>query len=196
MPVIISLVRRLVPIVILLFSTGCASILPSSTEVKHSPWKSFNAAHTAYQQIIPTKTTISDLKKLGFDPFTTPNITILSYLDIIGHFMPNNSIGLDDLDPAVRACIDDRAGCSGYHISPKVTHSARVGNAFLDLLTFKRVTRETGWSFSALVLFRNDIVTYKVWRGVPIIEVERQVKKPLGPLQDPANTIRGLLLPF
>lgn len=182
-------------IVVLTLVMGGCTILPSSDEVMHSPWKSFEDAHAAYDRIVPNETTLVDLKELGFDPYTTPNISILSYLDIIRQFMPNNSIGLDDLDPAVRACIDARAGCSGYQINPKVVRSERVGNAFLDVLNFDRTTRETGWAFSALVLFRNDVVTYKVWRGTPTIIVERRTANPLGPLQDPAGVIRAQL-PF
>jgi len=189
-------VRYISSIVILLFSTSCTiTILPSSNEIHDSPWKTFSDAQTAYNQINPTETTLSELKKMGFDPFVTSNITILSYLDIIRHFMPNNSIGLKDLPAEVRDCIKVQDKCNGYQIRPSVIRSIRVGNPALDLLNFKRVTHKTGWSFSALVLLQDDVVTYKVWRGTPIIDIKSQTNNPLGPIQDPASTIRGQL-PF
>lgn len=167
---------------------GC-SVLPSSGEVTNSPWTSFADAKAAYERIEPNRTTLLDLRDLNFDPYTAPNITILSYLDIIRQFMPNNSIGTEDLDPSVRECIQARASCSGYQIALSETHNQRVGNVFLDLLNFKRRTLRTGWNFSATVLFNGEKVIYKIWRGQPNITIEHQNENPLGPLQDPGGMI-------
>ncbi|MDP6935050.1 MAG: adenylate/guanylate cyclase domain-containing protein, partial [Myxococcota bacterium] len=46
----------------------------------------------------------------------TPNITILSYLDLIERFMPHPTITAGDLDPSVRRCIESRDGCGGYEV--------------------------------------------------------------------------------
>ena len=53
----------------------------------------------------------------------------------------------------------------------------------MDLLTFKRRTIVSGWSFNALIVLSDGIVVYKVWSGDPIISGDKLRKNPLGPLQ-------------
>jgi hypothetical protein len=70
--------NSLVMAVLLLILTGCASLLPSSTITTKSPWENFDGAKLTYDKVIPGVTTVDSLKKLGFDPFLTPNIKILN----------------------------------------------------------------------------------------------------------------------
>ena len=58
-----------------------------------------------------------------------------------------------------------------------------MGNVALDMLTFKRRTLRTGWSFYALIVINNGVVVYKVWGGEPMVSGEKIRKNPLGPLQ-------------
>lgn len=136
-----------------------------------------------YEKIKAYETTKEELKELGFDPYTQPNIRILSYLDIIQRFMPNDSITLDDLDAAVSFCIKSRDKCLAYEAQPQRTKSKRVGNVALDMMTFKRRTLASGWSFYALILINDGVVVYKVWSGEPFISGEKIRNNPLGPLQ-------------
>ena len=142
-----------------------------------------------YEKIIPFETTLDALKELGFDPYSQPNIRILSYLDVIQRFMPNQSIKVDDLDDAVSFCIQSRTKCIAYEAQPQKVKSKRVGNVALDLLTFKRRTLSSGWSFYALILINDGIVVYKVWGGEPFVSGEKVRQNPLGPIQgmDPGN---------
>ena len=64
------------------------------------------------------KTTVEDLKELGFDPFENPNIRVLNYLEITQRFIPNASIRLVDLHPAIRACLEAKTACQGWRNFP------------------------------------------------------------------------------
>jgi hypothetical protein len=176
---------------IVLFLIGCGSLLPSVKETKRTDlWGTFDEAKTAFESIIPNKTTVDDLHKLGFDPASTPNLKILSYLDIIHHFMFNPSIKKEDLDTGVQACIDAKTNCRAYEISLSNIAQDRYGNVLLDLFNFRRRTKETGWEFEALIVMVNGTVVHKFWGGTPIINAESERKNPLGPLQDSSDLLK------
>ncbi|MEZ5529410.1 MAG: hypothetical protein R3E57_05705 [Porticoccaceae bacterium] len=164
--------------------TGCGSSLPKGEAKTQSQWQTFEEAKVAYDNIVLHETTTADLRELGFDPYSAPNVRILSYLDIIRAFSPNDSVKPDDLPPSVRACIKAREECLAYEATPSVSSSKRVGNVVLDLLKFKRERIRTGWNFNALVVIDHDIVVYKIWSGMPIIDEMETRKNPLGPIQD------------
>lgn len=164
--------------------TGCGSSLPKGEAKTQSQWQTFEEAKVAYDSIVLHETTTADLRELGFDPYSAPNVRILSYLDIIRAFSPNDSVKPDDLPPSVRACIKAREECLAYEATPSVSSSKRVGNVVLDLLKFKRERIRTGWNFNALVVIDHDIVVYKIWSGMPIIDEMETRKNPLGPIQD------------
>ncbi len=176
---------------VLLLLQGCASLLPSSKEVTKSRWNSFDEAKSAYDKIIPNKTTIEDLKNLGFNPETTPNITILNYLEVAKAVQP---IRKEDLDPGLAVCLDAKDMCRAYEFELKNVNGKRYGNFWLDLLNFRRNTHLTGWQFNSLIVAVNGTVTYKVWSGNPHKDATAEQKNPLGPLQD-GTTLR-LFIPY
>lgn len=167
--------------VIFLTLSACSGLLPKVKEVTYSPWNSFDEAKLAFDQIVINKTNKEELKKLGFDPFTTPNINILTYLDIAGT-MP--SLKEEEWDKGLLKCVKAAFKCSGYDIEPKYLKRQRYGNFWLDLLNFRRKTKVTGWKFKALVVIVDDIVVYKLWGGNPSVKQDRDETNPLGPLQD------------
>lgn len=172
------------------FISGC-SLLPEGKETVESPWHSFAEAKATYDKIEPGKTTLAELKGLGIDPYSTSNVSVLSYLDIIQRFIPNNSIKYDQLAPQVRDCIDAREICRGYEVSPKELHSERTGNVIADVFSFRRKTIRKGWSFNALIILKDSQVVYKIWRGKPLIRELSTKKSPLGPLQNSGDLLRS-----
>lgn len=174
-----------------LLNTGCSGLLlPSVENTTKSPWQSFEEAKTAFDKIIPNQTTREGLKKLGFDPFETPNVSLITYLDLTQKFMPNPSIHFEDLDPEVQACLKAKESCQGYDVSPKLMRSKRYGNVVLDLFNFRRKKLTTGWHFVALIVLKNDLVVYKLWGGEPKISEYEDKRNPLGPFQDiQVNTV-------
>ncbi|MEO1896436.1 MAG: hypothetical protein ABGX36_01295 [Cycloclasticus sp.] len=170
-------------LLVVVFLTACGSPLPRAEEVTKSPWDSFQQAMDAYDKVILNQTTVKELKQLGFDPYSTPNVKILSYLDIVQKFMPTNSVKLEHLPLSVRDCLAKQEACMAYEAHPGVVKRKRIGSAFKDLLGFKRRTIESGWRFNALIVLVDNVTVYKVWSGVPFIDSEKSRRNPLGPLQ-------------
>jgi hypothetical protein len=167
-----------------LINGGCGALLPSVKQTTKSPWLNFEDAKKAFDKITSNQTTQEDLKQLGFDPFETPNVKLVTYLELIERFLPNQSIRLEDIDQGVRSCLQVREHCQGYEVSPKMLNSRRYGNAFLDLLNFRRKKVTTGWRFNALIVLKEGLVVHKVWGGEPKVSEFEDKKNPLGPLQN------------
>jgi hypothetical protein len=158
-----------------------------------------NSAEDAFANVKPFVTTSRELKARGFDPYTTPNIKVLNYLDLLPRFLPQQSIKLQDLDPSVQACLSAREHCQGWLAEPSISSKDRTGNVALDVLGFERETTSTGWKASMLLLVQNGVVVYKLWSGTPAILEVKTEKKPLGPLQDlsgpAAAAVSGVVKP-
>ena len=114
----------------------------------------------------------------------------MNYIDIA---ITTQSIKTDDLDGGFRQCFKAKNDCRGYEFEPKVVNSERIGNFWLDLLSFKRKTKGTGWQFKATFLVVGDVVVEKLWSGNPHILEERENKNPLGPLQDAGGLLFRLI---
>jgi hypothetical protein len=182
--------KYFVTLIFLLSFAGCSSLLPSSKTTINSPWEDYNGAKLEYEKIIPEKTTVDDLKKMNFNPYEISNIRIMNVTEIISVFMPNPSIRIEDLEPGIRKCIENRDRCTAYRIEPGILDKTRVGNFWADLFTFKRHTIDTGWEFRGLITIVDDVVTYRdPAGGRPTIRVEEVVNKPLGPLQEIGGAI-------
>jgi len=166
--------------------SACASwgILPSTVEKTESPFQSYKSAEDAYAQVKPFVTTTRELKARGVDPYQTPNIRVLNYLDLVPRFLPQQSMKMEDLDPAVQACLTMRDKCTGWLAEPSTSSKDRTGNVALDVLGFERETTSTGWKASMLLLVQNGVVVYKLWSGTPTILEVKTESSPLGPLQD------------
>ena len=172
-------------LLVVLVSSGCSGgLLPSVKQTVKSPWQSFEDAKKSFDKIMPHQSTVEDLKRLGFDPFETPNVKLVTYLELIQRFMPNQSITFADLDPGIRTCLQAREACQGYEVTPQITNSKRYGNVVLDLLNFRRKTITLGWRFFALIVLKDDLVVHKIWGGSPGISEFEDKKNPLGPFQD------------
>jgi hypothetical protein len=177
--------RNLLMAIVVVFAlAGCASLLPSEKRTVKSPWKSFSDAKTAFDRIVPYQTTTDDLVKLEFDPYTTSNITILTYLDIIQRFMPNPSISQKDLDQGLQDCLSVKDLCGAYEMKQQNLQQERYGNVFLDIFNFRRQSRRSGWEFDVLIVMKNNMVVYKLWNGKPNVDETVDTRNPLGPLQD------------
>ena len=174
----------IVGLIALSLNSGCSGMLPSIKQTTKSPWQRFADAKKSFDKIIPNQTRRKELKKLGFDPFRVPNVKLVTYLDLMKIFLPNQSIIMADLDPGVRSCLEAKDACQGYEVSPERLDSQRVGSVFLDLLNFRKTTITTGWRFKALIVLKDDLVVHKVWGGEPRIDETEDKRNPLGPLQN------------
>ncbi len=174
---------------LVLVGCGGLGLLPYQTDIQNTKFHSYKQVMTAYEQIQPGVTRISDLGDIGFDASSTPNVEMLSYLGVIERFMPRDSIKFDHLDPAVQSCIEARDHCAAYVFRPERLHQERTGNWFLDVLGFERTTVNFGWSAEVMLLVQDGRVAYKVISGRPNIQDYHDKVSPLGPFQDLGNAV-------
>lgn len=163
---------------------GCSSWLPSAKRDTITTWNSYDEARITFNTIVPYKTTVADLNQIGYDPFGTPNITLLTYIELLHRFLPNNSITKLDLDEGVQDCLAAKDACTAYELALKKSHEERFGNVLMDLFGFRRKTKVSGWEFNAFIILKGDLVVYKLSGGKPNIDELIDEKRPLGPLQD------------
>lgn len=168
-----------------LFS-GCAALLPHSSSVTHSPWKSYKEVVDAYNGVVINKSTVTDIKKCGFNIYSTSNLKILSFVDIAA---ATSTLEMKDLGMGITKCLKVRDQCSGYIFEPQVAKTDRYGNFWLDILNFRRKTRDSGWKFKATFLVVDSVIVEKYWYGEPMINLEKTIVNPLGPFQEIGNII-------
>mgnify|MGYP001561669479 FL=1 len=184
-----SLARRFLIAALAAAMAACSDFLPRTEALTDSPWQSFEEAQGTFDQIIPHQTTFADLKRLKLDPASNPNVTILSYSDILRRFVPSPSIDASSLDAGVQECLRAATHCRGYEVDHKVLHRNRYGNFWADLFNFKRKVDIVGWRFNAVVLVTGDVVVYKLTGGQPAIHEHEETRNPLGPLQGAGESI-------
>jgi hypothetical protein len=185
-----AVLRGLLAVPLLLAASGCAFLLPTAQTTALSRWHGYSEAKADFDRIAPGTTVTNELAALGFDPAANPNVRILTYLDVVQRFMPNQSITKEDLDPAVRAFIEHREQGEAWEIEVNDVQTKRHGNAFLDVTGFVRKSHETGWQFKGLLLIRDGRVVYKLASGQPKLDRHDKKVRPLGPLQE----LDGLLI--
>ena len=174
-----------------LAATGCSSLLPSSRQLTHSPWKSYEEAERTFSKIIPGVTREADLRELNLLPGTHPNIAILNYSDVLRRFLVNPSVTLADLDEGVRECISAKVACRGFEVSQHAVRKHRNGSFWLDFLGFRKERHTEGWRFTGLILLKEGVVIYKLTGGQPSIYQQEYSRTPLGPVQAVGDKVFG-----
>jgi hypothetical protein len=162
---------------------GCTALLPSSSAVSPSSFDSFEAAQAALEKTIPYKTTLEELKALGFDPQASANVTVIPYPEIISRLAPYSGVALDALDPGVRDCILAQTQCKAYLYRFGRTDRQRDGNFLLDFFNINRHVQVRGWRFEGLVVVREGIVLFRNSAGEAKLDATERTINPLGPFQ-------------
>lgn len=182
--------RFLVSTACILLAAGCSSRLLPQAKTSSADFQSYQQVETAYTDVQPGKTTVSDLAKLGFDVKTTPNIEILSSVGVLER-MPQASRMAGHLPTDLQACIDEQDRCTAYLFRAQHLVSKHVGNTLLDLTGFERETVNSGWTAEVVLLVRDGRVVYKLMSGQPRIENTNRWVQPLGPLQNVGDKAVG-----
>lgn len=175
--------------------TGCSALLPKAESETETPWKTFEAAKRSYDTIEPGRTTLHELKQIGFDPYRNRNVTVLHSSDVVGKYAPN-AVRDEYMEPGILECLRAQTQCSGYAIEHRQIHRHRTGNFLLDMLNFRRHTEVTGWRFAAVVVLVSDRVVYKSWSGVPAISESEVALNPLGPFQERGPSLLQRWFPY
>lgn len=168
----------------MLLAAGCCSVLPTTESKSQTQFTNFTQVAAAFDAIVPYQTRTDDLKALGLEPSVSPNVKMLTYVQVIQFFMPNPGITKADLHPAVLECIEAQENGHAYLVELSDIRTKRYGSVILDIFGFKRRTVETGWRFSGLILMTDGLVVYKLTSGEPSVSNYQKRVKPLGPLQD------------
>jgi hypothetical protein len=87
---------------------GCSTLLPRATSESVSPFTTFDSARQAFERIQPYRTTLPELKQLGFDAAAHGNLQQIPYPQFVGQLVPNPVLAFDRLDAGIRDCIDAR----------------------------------------------------------------------------------------
>ena len=163
--------------------SGCASLLPRGDSEQPSGFDTFEAAAQAFDKVVAYSTTAEQLKTLGFDLQSSPNVTLISYPQLTSRLAPDRGVPFEAIDPGIRDCIVARLACQVYEFHLGRETSRREGGFMLDFLNFRRETRVTGWRFEGLLAVRDGVVLFRSHGGEPRTDrTDRQVN-PLGPLQ-------------
>lgn len=195
--------RRVLLLVVFL-ATGCASWQPSSgsrpTDVK-LPWNDYKETQAAVAKIQEGKTTLEQLKALGFDPITIPNTEKI--VDVRNALLSTPTSTISELPELAQACYRNFTMCDGYNFTVRVVDKRGVGNTALRLAGVKKKVLTTGWWFSLKVflvegnklgsqissdLQNQKVVVFWLFGGVGNVQSIDTEKRPLGPI----NTILGV----
>ncbi len=162
---------------------GCKSLLPNGKTEIVSTWNSYDDAVKSLSAIVPYRATRDDVHQEGLDPRSNPAITVLHFGNVLQRFAAAALIKPEDVDPGIRDCLNAGKLCSGYAVVVKKLAQRRVGNFWLDTLSFKRETVTKGWTVEALLIFVDDRLVYALIGGQPTITDFEVRRNPLGPLQ-------------
>ena len=166
-----------------LLTAACSSMLPV-VHNESSPFTSFDDARRAIDSLVPMKSDVETLTRMGIDPAKQANTTILTQADVVRRFVPSALLQREDLDPGVLVCLQARDECRGWEITAAQITKARTGNFLADFTNFSRRSETTGWRFNALILLVRDRVVYRAWGGQPKVNEIEVNTNPLGPLQE------------
>ena len=172
---------------------GCADLLPRARTEVASPWRNYEQARATIDRIVPYQTSGAELRALGVDPFATPNVQVLTFSDILLRFPVASGVAFERLDKGLRECLEAGKGCQGYSVTVREMNRDRVGNFWLDALSFERIVAVNGWSFNAIVLLVDGRVVYVTQGGQPVIRERESNNQPLGPLQGWGDALPGMI---
>ena len=178
------MLKRVLGGVLLFAAAGCGGVLPHESSVDTGKFETYDQVMASYNGIDLGKTRRHDLGRLGFDTQTTPNIQVLSYTDIVNHFLPSETMRLEQAPANARRCLETPERCSGYVYELAHSQKQRNGGVVSDLLGIERDTVSNGWSVKIVLLLQDGVVVYKEISGRPFIEERQNKSQPLGPFQD------------
>ena len=148
-----------------------------------SLFDSFDTARVALDRTVPYKTTLAELKALGFDPQDNANVTVIPYPEVVNRLVPYSGVPLDALDRGVRDCILAQTDCVAYLFRFGRVDRQRDGNFFLDFFNIRRRVQLNGWRFEGLVVVRSGIVLFRNSAGESNLSTIENTTNPLGPFQ-------------
>ena len=90
----------------------------------------------------PYRTTVEQLRALGFDLQSSLHVTLIPYPQLTGRLAPDRGVPFEAIDPGIRDCIVARLVCQAYEFHRGRETTRREGDFLLDFLNFRGTTRE------------------------------------------------------
>ncbi|MGA0610765.1 hypothetical protein [Caldimonas sp. KR1-144] len=177
-----------------LVAGGCSSLLPRGSNVDVSRFASFEEARTAFEQVTPYRSTLDDLRRLGFDPQSSANVEQVPYPQWVA-MLVHPSASPDQSDTGIRDCFAAERACQAYVFRFSRSDRARSGGFLADFFNFRRVTHTQGWRFEGVALVRDGLVLFRNVGGQPRLQSVEDRRNPLGPLQSIGETAPRELRP-
>ena len=167
-----------------LLTVGCSSMLPKKTTVTHNQWAHYSQVSDIGNGVRAGQS-LDELKALGVDVNGTKNVEHLTHLDVAKRFglIGGRKDASLKTPEGVRRMLDAAERGRGYELIVENTEHVREGSFWKDFLNFKRITRETGWKYSILIITVDDKVQYVLHKGNPNINRVTTERNPLGPFQ-------------
>jgi hypothetical protein len=172
---------------------GCGQLLPQERRNVPTPFDSFTAAQHSIEKVVAFKTSVGELRELGFDVRSSANVTVIPYPELVNRLAPNPSVPFNELDLGIRECILSRSACEAFEFQIGNELRQRDGGFWADFFNFRRRTTITGWHFQALVVVRDGVVLFRNYGGEPRIARTEVRRNPLGPLQPAGEATMGSL---
>lgn len=162
----------------IVFCFGCAATAPSLTEAGKSPRPGIADIKSAFDRVLPNTTTVSQLKDLGFDIYSSPTVKALKQSDFAA---VNRSLNGRDFDAGMERCLGAGNSCRGFQLEFTDLRIEPHGHFWPDLLNFRRTDELTGWWFRSVFFIMDDRVVEKAWNGSPSILIKKSAVNPLKP---------------
>jgi hypothetical protein len=180
---------------VLLQSSACTALLPQSQERTTMPWLDYESASAAVDAITPGQTRVEELLNNGFRPDSNPAVAWLSWPELLQRFAALGAIEPLKIDPGLRECLSESERCKALGVNARNLKRERIGNFWLDSMSFQRTLRTSGWTFNAVIVFVDGTVVFRSHGGQPRVEQTQDFRNPLGPLQSWGDALGPALIP-
>lgn len=163
------------------------NVLPSSEVTVTSKWNTLESIDQVYEKI-SLGSNSEELKVMGVDA-NTPNLKVLGKRTTIEYLTPNKK----EVDQEIIRSCQESKDCYAFLITSSKKSSKRIGNPVKDVMSFERITRETGWYIEAMFVFVDGKLVFKARDKEANIEIIKKEKRPLGPLQNLDDDIGSII---
>jgi hypothetical protein len=170
------------------------ALMPSGESGTVMQWKNYNEVETAFNRIVPGKTTLKDLEGLGFGPGSA-NVTLLDALTVKDMFLGSSGSRIEQYPKLIQDFLNDFQNCKGLQFRYDVSKTMGTGSWLLRTFDFKSKDHITGWNVDVRIFMgKNDIVVCTFWKASPNLSRNQEQKNPLGPIGPILKSAPGMAI--
>jgi len=154
---------------------GCGTMTRQESITPKITWSSPEEMVANYHLVVEGKTTLSELKKLGFDYSKVSNAKTIENPSKIRKVIANEKIPIGYLTEPELACLNAMEKRAALDFEIKITSEKSEGGIVSENLGFKKKRRETGQTVHAWFCYdsESEIVLYKTIEHGPIDNLKK-----------------------